>query len=232
MKGFSKIILACSAAIAITAFAGHGRGKPTGKPIIIQPNQQILKVSLDANATTGYSWFLKRYNRRYFTLSDYQYVAGNTDMPGAPGKAVFTFKVNPNFHKAPFATRMKLSYMRPWDTSSAMPRTLLILSIPSDKAAPAPKAITAKPPTHAKKAPNTMNSHQMNAEIEKLSNKMPVQPSTMLHQKMDLHIDKMSAQTHKMTQNQMNAQIESMAKTMPANTTNTKTDKDNWLSTN
>lgn len=133
MKAFKALLLLSSLTLPVALFAGHSDKKYAGKPIVIQPNQSTLKVTLDANATTGYSWFLNHYNKRFLKLKSYHYVAGDANRPGAPGKATFTFKVNPRFHRAPFKSAISLTYMRPWDASTAVNKRLMILSIPLDK---------------------------------------------------------------------------------------------------
>jgi len=36
------------------------------KPIMVQPNSNVVELKLRSNPTTGYSWFLKKYNHHLF----------------------------------------------------------------------------------------------------------------------------------------------------------------------
>lgn len=122
-----------------TAFAdGHTTSTtpkaqpPADKPITIAANQSTLVLNLKANATTGYSWYLKHFSHQYFALKDYHYEGPVSELIGAPGRAIFTFTVKPAFHKAPIFTNIDLTYMRPFDANSAVDKVLTIVSIPDD----------------------------------------------------------------------------------------------------
>lgn len=133
----SGILLSAIFATAIAANSSSTQSQTqskTDKPITIAPNQSTLELNLTANPTTGYNWYLSKYADRFFKLESYKYLPANTKLVGAPGKAVFTFKVKPSFHHAPFITHMVFKYMRPWESGSGAKKTLTILSIPADKA--------------------------------------------------------------------------------------------------
>lgn len=132
-------------ALAIAAAAPAA----SDKPVMIAPNQTTLEVNLSGNPSTGYGWYLKKINTHFFKLTQYQFIAGNTQMPGAPGKAVFTFQIDPSFHTAPYSTQISFAYMRPWEASSEMDKSLMVLSIPgatvTTPPAPAPAPVAPTP---------------------------------------------------------------------------------------
>ncbi len=125
------------------------------KPVMISPNQDTLELNLTANPSTGYGWYLKQSNNHFFKLTNYQFIPGNPQMPGAPGKAVFTFQVQPCFHNAPYLTQITLSYMRPWDLSTEIDRTVTLVSIPGPaSAAASTQTPAASPPSSISSAPS------------------------------------------------------------------------------
>ena len=74
-----------------------------------------VTVTLKANATTGYQWYAGKYDHQVLKLVKYHYDTGNSQLMGAPGKAEFTFAIQPNFRTAPQVTQVDFYYQRPWE---------------------------------------------------------------------------------------------------------------------
>ena len=67
-------------------------------------------VTLDSNATTGYSWELKEISDTgILEKTDNKYVAPTSSLMGAGGKEVWTFKA-----LAPGTTTLSMEYSQPW----------------------------------------------------------------------------------------------------------------------
>lgn len=83
----------------------------------LKTNQQMVDITLAANATTGFQWFVQNYDHDLLSLQNYRYVA-NTKKPGVVGSggvAVFTFAVDPRFYDAPQTTYVTFVYQQPWN---------------------------------------------------------------------------------------------------------------------
>lgn len=127
-----KSILSITALVTLTGFAfahGHEKTQPTpnkhdhsiasqeSQTILLKPGQKTFSIKLKANATTGYQWFLKKYDDDLVKVKDYQYVvdASHEKMVGVGGTAEFTFKADSDFLKAPQQTTLYFVYLQPWN---------------------------------------------------------------------------------------------------------------------
>jgi predicted secreted protein len=81
----------------------------SGKQISIAVGGTIT-VTLDSNATTGYSWELKEIsNTGVLEKADNKYVAPTSNLMGAGGKEIWAFKV-----LAAGTTTLNMEYSQPW----------------------------------------------------------------------------------------------------------------------
>lgn len=91
--------------------------------IRLNDQQQTVDITLPANATTGYQWFVQSYSHDLLSLQNYRYSAPTTKLVGSGGNAIFTFSVDPRFYDAPQITTVSFVYEQPWNpgqnTSSA-----------------------------------------------------------------------------------------------------------------
>lgn len=83
--------------------------------IRLTDQQQTVEVTLPANATTGYQWFVQSYNHDLLSLQNYRYSAPTTKLVGSGGNAIFTFSVDPRFYDAPQVTTVSFVYEQPWN---------------------------------------------------------------------------------------------------------------------
>ncbi len=111
----------------------------------IPQNQNTFTLQLNANATTGFQWFLENYNPTYFTYLGYHYIAptapsSGPKLMGAPGMAQFTFQVNPAFHQGALTSKIHLVYGQPWDMTASTDTTITLVSQPLDSTPVTPAA--------------------------------------------------------------------------------------------
>lgn len=85
--------------------------------IRLKPNQQMVDITLAANPTTGYQWFVKNYDHDLLSLQNYRYIANNNKdgKVGKGGVAIFSFAVDPRFYDAPQVTSVSFVYQQPWN---------------------------------------------------------------------------------------------------------------------
>ena len=108
-----KISLGLILAGSLSALYAAAPAAP--QSIRLSNNQQSVDISLPANGTTGYQWFVTSYDHDLLSLNNYRYdPSTNSKLVGAPGKAVFTFTIDPRFYDAPQLTTIQLSYQQPW----------------------------------------------------------------------------------------------------------------------
>jgi inhibitor of cysteine peptidase len=97
--------------------------------IQLSANQQTVDITLPANGTTGFQWFVTGYDHDLLSLDNYRYAPNsNTKLMGAPGKATFTFNIDPRFYDAPQLTTVQFSYQQPWSPSANGSTTSVTLS--------------------------------------------------------------------------------------------------------
>jgi len=88
-------------------------------PIAKDSTDGIFTVTLESNPSTGYQWFLKKYDHQILNLINYSYVPSkDTKLIGAPGNAKWTFKVNSYVVKAPVVTHIELLHKRAFEKNN------------------------------------------------------------------------------------------------------------------
>lgn len=83
--------------------------------IVVQAAAPTFTIRLASNPTTGYSWFLKKYNMHLLKLESHKYVTPQDHKPGAGGYQEWKFKVKHEGFEAPTTTTIHLVYQRPWE---------------------------------------------------------------------------------------------------------------------
>ena len=89
------------------------------KPLYLDSKNQNLEIKLKSNPTTGYSWYLQSIDAPWLVPVSHKYVAPSSELMGAPGYELWTFKVDPAYLKVPFYTEIELIYTRPWEVNSS-----------------------------------------------------------------------------------------------------------------
>ena len=125
MKVFLWMLLFFSCFFEINAFAVTP--KLSKEVVYTDPNKSIrvsaknpeIVLTLQSNATTGFSWFLLRSPERFIKFVSHRFVAPNSKLIGAPGHEVWTFKAMPAAFVAPRVIRITMLYAQPWSLSGA-----------------------------------------------------------------------------------------------------------------
>jgi inhibitor of cysteine peptidase len=85
----------------------------------------IVKITLEANSSTGYTWDVASNNKKVLRYDGKKYIApkstGSTPVVGAAGKEVLTFKAI----KSGTST-LKLVYHRPWEKNVKPAKTFTV----------------------------------------------------------------------------------------------------------
>lgn len=90
------------------------------KTIVVKKSNPIVRITLPANPTTGYSWSLKSYdNNIVVPVTRKFFPPSSKKLTGAPGYEVWTFRVNLKGFVVPQITSINLIYLRPWDEQGA-----------------------------------------------------------------------------------------------------------------
>ncbi len=98
------------------------------KNIQLSNSQQTVEVSLPANATTGYQWFVQSYNHDLLNLQNYRYSKSSSNAIGSGGTATFSFSVDPRFYDAPQTTSVTFLYQQPWNAGKNTTETTVTIS--------------------------------------------------------------------------------------------------------
>lgn len=77
---------------------------------------QIAEVRLPSNPSTGYRWALMEASTDLITLLDHGFVAGRTDMMGAPGEERWTFQA-----MRVGSGELRFEYRRSWEPLDVPP---------------------------------------------------------------------------------------------------------------
>ena len=92
----------------------------TQKAIMVQAKQPVFTIQLQANRTTGYSWFLLDYPRDFIEPQSYRYEAPKTSLVGAGGIEWWTFRVKPEAFIVPQQLHIQFVYARPFESNPAL----------------------------------------------------------------------------------------------------------------
>ncbi len=86
-------------------------------PATMTVNQESKSFTLrfKSNRTTGYRWFLAKYDRHLLQPLSYSYEVPSVAMMGASGVSVWTFQVRPAAKLVPGITTITWIYARSWE---------------------------------------------------------------------------------------------------------------------
>lgn len=103
----------CITMLCMTVFSVYAQ-----KTLTIHANRvaRTFQVTLPANATTGYQWSVKHYDKSLFQFKSQQYIRPTSRLMGAGGHATFTFQLRRG-QPSPKQTDILFSYARPWEPS-------------------------------------------------------------------------------------------------------------------
>ncbi len=118
-----KKILACMVALMVACLAACQQGPKKiplytdlGQPIVVTKDQPYFQVQLKANPTTGYSWaFVQPTGEALVQVVSHQYQKPDSNLVGAPGFEIWTFKVDNKAFTQEQTLSFKMDYERPWE---------------------------------------------------------------------------------------------------------------------
>src|SRR5262249_47567182 len=87
--------------------------------IIVTAKHPEFTIQLKSNPTTGYSWFLRRYNHYLITPISHRFEKpANPQLMGAPSIEIWTFRATPAAFTVPQQTILRFLYARPWEKNN------------------------------------------------------------------------------------------------------------------
>jgi len=109
------LILLMSSIFLSTANAMIERYDQPDKIIIVNSLSPQFEIIQSANATTGYSWVLRNYDKKLLTLVESHYIPSKSQLAGSGGKMLWAFKATPKaFEQSGTETKILLTYARSW----------------------------------------------------------------------------------------------------------------------
>lgn len=87
------------------------------KSILLGKDNPQFTISLASNPTTGYTWMIKHYKVGLVTVVGHKFQPPISQLVGAGGVDVWTFKLAPEAFNAPHVLKIDMLYARPWDVS-------------------------------------------------------------------------------------------------------------------
>ncbi len=94
------------------------------------PKKNIITITLKANKTTGFMWFLSHYDSKLIQPVSYNYLAPkNTSLIGASGYSIWQFRVKKRAFLVPQQTRVALTYIKPWEAKKGTTLTFTINTV-------------------------------------------------------------------------------------------------------
>lgn len=122
VKKIGRIILALCLCASMVFAQGN---KVTNKPevpiysedksnIAVLSDQPQFIIQLKSNPSTGYSWFLREYDRNLFKPIKHEYQKPDSHLMGAGGYELWTFQTLPGAFAVPQQSSIRFVYARPW----------------------------------------------------------------------------------------------------------------------
>jgi len=111
-----KLKLLCIAflsALTLSAIAAPAKKQPSS--VTVNAKEKTVTVRFKSNRTTGYSWFLSKYDTHLLKPISYHYDTPAVGMMGASGTSVWTFQVLSDAKVVPGVTTVTWLYARPWE---------------------------------------------------------------------------------------------------------------------
>ncbi len=107
-----------------------GKSLFPNKPFVVTKNHPRVTIALQNNVTTGYAWFIRKYNPYLIVPINAKYGRPKKNLVGAPGERRFTFEVNQVAFKAPHEILVTFVYRRHWYHNAGTSHDVVILTRP------------------------------------------------------------------------------------------------------
>lgn len=92
----------------------------------VSAKQPDIIIKLKSNPTTGYSWFLVKYNSHLIKPINHTYVPPISQLVGASGEEVWRFRAEPAAFIVPQQTKIVFVYSRPWEDAEKAEQQVFI----------------------------------------------------------------------------------------------------------
>lgn len=96
-------------------------------PILVKKSEPTITLTLEANPTTGYSWYLLHYDHRLLAPLSAKFYPPQRKIMGAPGHMVWKFQVKDSAFNVPRITKIKMIYARPWKIANEKPTKVAVV---------------------------------------------------------------------------------------------------------
>ena len=128
--------------ITLHVFAASSNTQPyvitdIKKPIVVKRSRPTFFIALKSNPTTGYQWFLKKYNTNLIIplkqayrpplLIEQAKAQHKPALVGAPGTEKWWFAVNKSALRAPGMTKVTFCSMRSWALECDQEKTFTVI---------------------------------------------------------------------------------------------------------
>jgi len=113
--------------ITTAVFAKNTQFNSPEKTIMVSSTKPNFTLTLAANHTTGFSWFLKNYNQAMIVPSSNKYIANKTKKMGAGGHELWTFSLKSQAFVVPHVFTIEMIYAQPWNLDKS--RTVKVFKI-------------------------------------------------------------------------------------------------------
>ncbi len=115
---------------SITVFGANNKVvfNSPDKPIMVSKSSATFSIVLESNPTTGYSWFLVKYDSNLIVPVSRKYYPLNTKLIGAGGYEKWVFRVKPTGFVVPQVIFIQLAYTRPWNLENYKPVTFKVVT--------------------------------------------------------------------------------------------------------
>lgn len=131
-KLFIMSVLGCfiSPSFAMTADASGNNTSAQAKASqdVIKTKRPTFSLTLQSNYTTGYKWFIKKYDSSMISVVGHRYIRNKSQMIGAGGVENWVFHINKNAFNAPHILSVTMTYARPFDIKNGTDKTFTIMT--------------------------------------------------------------------------------------------------------
>ena len=98
------------------------------RAILVKADNPTVRLTLKSNRTTGFSWYVMKYNQNLVTPISEKYMAPNSNLAGAPGYSVWTFKIAAQAFTMPHLLQISMVYARPWEMGDLKPTVFKVIT--------------------------------------------------------------------------------------------------------
>jgi len=103
------------------------------KPIIVTESAPTFTITLPTNPSTGYSWFLWKYNDDYIIPMTEKTLKPQKNVPGAPTVSRWSFNIDDDAFKVPHIFYITMLYARPWNLRASKRKVITVIATKGKK---------------------------------------------------------------------------------------------------